>query len=473
MVLALNSVHGPANVMTDTSGAATKRLIEHVVTTRIDDLPPAALQACKTFVLDSLGVALSGSRVPQLSALRAMTHTWGHGNAARVWGSGERLPVASAAFLNGYQIHNQEWDCVHEPAVVHPMAVVLATLLAHCEANRRIDGRRFLLACIVAVDVAATIGCAARNRLRFFRPAMCGALGATAGLGVLTSMSAATLRSAMGLCYSQVSGTMQAHVEGSPVLPMQIGFNTRAALNAIELASRGVQGPIDFLEGAFGYFALMDPESDLGVFSELGHIWRVTELSHKPFPSGRATHGGVDGALTLKAQHGFANEDIAALRVYAPPLVIQLVDRPAHANMDAAYARLCLPYVVATALLHGDVGVADFEPSALRDSTRLQLAERITLQRDANPSLNALAPQRVTVTLQDGRALTIELPAVLGAPARPLNQLQHLAKFRRAANSGSMPLVANRVEALIATVAQLEDLPDMCQLIDLLEFDAT
>jgi 2-methylcitrate dehydratase PrpD len=467
------AVHGLAMVMTDAAtGGATQTLIAHVCSTRFESLPALAREACRTFVLDSLGVALSGTRVPQMKLLHELAQSWGAGSAARVWGTGERLPAGSAAFLNGYQIHNQEWDCVHEPAVVHPMAVVLATLLAWAEARGGIDGRRFMLGCTLAVDVAATIGCAARNKLRFFRPAMCGALGATAGIAAIEGFDPAKLRSALGLCYSQLSGTMQAHVEGSPVLPMQIGFNTRAALNAIALAQRGVTGPGDFLEGPFGYYALIDPDWDAAPFAELGRHWRIAELSHKPFPSGRATHGGVDGALSLKAQHGFANEEIARVHVLAPPLVIQLVDRPARPDMAAAYARLCLPYVVATALLSGDVSVDDFETAALRDPARHALAARISVQRDGNSSLNALAPQRVEVTLRDGRELAMDLPAVLGAPRRPLGRERHLAKFRRAASSGLGTLPQSRIDAIIDCVDALEQLPDMQHLVDLLMFSA-
>lgn len=469
----LNSVHGPAMVMTDAApDRVTRSLVEHIASMRFDALPPGAVESCKTFVLDSLGVALCGTRVPQMPVLHELAASWGAGRAARVWGTGQRVPAGTAAFLNGYQIHNQEWDCVHEPAVVHPMAVVLATLLAHSEARGNVDGRRFLLACVLAVDVAATMGCAARNKLRFFRPAMCGAMGATAGLAAIQGLDAATLRSALGLCYSQLSGTMQAHVEGSPVLPMQIGFNTRSALNAVELARRGITGPADFLEGPFGYFTLIDPDWDAAPFGELGRVWRVSELSHKPFPSGRATHGGVDAALTLKAQHGFCGDDVDSMTVLAPPLVIQLVDRAPHPEMAPAYARLCLPYVAATALLTGEVNVEDFEPARVRDAQRMALAKRIHVRRDLNPSLNALAPQRVEITLRDGRELALDLPAVLGAPGRPLGIHRHLEKFRRAASSGLRPMRVGRINDIIAAVDNLELMSDVSELVDLLQFDA-
>jgi len=449
----------------------TARLIEHIVSHRYETLAPDAVTATSTYVLDSLGVALAGSRVPLVSQLIDLAQNWGQSNDCRIWGTGQRVPAITAAFVNGYQIHNQEWDCVHEPAVVHPMAVVLSTLLAWSEQHGRIDGKRFVSGCNVAVDVATTIGRAARNKLRFFRPAMCGALGATAGIANMLNLDDDTTRSALGLCYSQLSGTMQAHVEGSPMLPLQIGINTRAALLAIDLAVRGVQGPRHFLEGDFGYFTLFDSEWDPSAFDLLGTRSEMTQLSHKPFPSGRATHGGVDGALTLREQLGFATADIDEIRVYAPPLVVQLVDRPARADMLPAYARLCLPYVVATALLTGDVTVGDFDREELRSAERLALASRIRVLRDANPSLNALAPQRVEVQLRSGRIEGLALPAVLGAPGRPLTRERHLAKFQRAASAGRKPMSPESISKLIRLVDDLPAMTDMTQLVDAMLFE--
>jgi 2-methylcitrate dehydratase PrpD len=447
----------------------TGALTTHIANARINRLSPDAIAAAKKFILDSLGVALSGTRVPATATLLALARTWGAGGEARVWGTGERLPAASAAFVNSYQIHNQEWDCVHEPAVVHPMAVVLATLLAAGEAdaaNKRMTGADLLLGCSIAVDVATAIGSAVSNRLRFFRPAMCSALGATAALAAIHGFDEPHTQSALGICYSQLSGTMQAHVEGSAVLPMQIGFNTRAALNAVWLADRGVVGPLEFLTGAFGYFALIDPSWAPEELLRRLATPQVTELSHKPFPSGRATHGGIDGVLTLQRQHGFAADAVAEVRIYAPPLVIQLVDRPPSTDMAPSYARLCLPYVAATALLTGGVSVEDFDVATIARADRHALARRVRVLRDTNESLSALSPQRVEIDLTSGEQCSHDLPAVLGSPARPLSHEQHLQKFRRAVASARTPLSETQVEVLLRTVDQLEELTDVTQLVD-------
>lgn len=469
-------------VMTTRSKPFTHHLVEHIVSARFETLPNDAIKHAQTFILDSLGVALSGSRVPMVATLKDVAAESGQGHAARIWGSGETVPATTAALINGYQIHNQEWDCVHEPAVVHPMAVVLSTLLAFAEAESnqqktqgshwRPSGKDLLTSCIVAVDIAALIGRAAKNKLRFFRPAMCGALGATAGIASLLKWNTEQTCSALGLAYSQLSGTMQAHLEGSPVLPMQIGFNTRAALTAIALARRGVQGPLDFLEGPFGYFTLIDPDWEPDSIDTLGAPHAICELSHKPFPSGRATHGGVDGALSLRAIHKFSIEQIKEIRILAPPLVRQLVDRPPEPGMAASYARLCLPYVLATALLRDTVDVTDFERDALDDPQRHRLAQKIYVRPDGSAQPNTLAPQRIEIDLNDGRALDMDLPAVLGAPTRPLSREQHLSKFRLAARSGLRPLGDLSVARLIDFTDHLAELDDVTSLIDLLIFES-
>src|SRR3954453_20790524 len=143
---------------------------------------------------------------------------------------------------------------------------------------------------------------------------------------------------------------MQAHIEATPQLAMQMGFAARSAVTAIELAWRGMPGPRAPISGPFGYFALFDGEADPAPFDELGRIWRVCELSHKPWPTGRATHGGLDGLQRLIAQHGIGTHELKGGRFLVPPLTHRLVARPPQDAMTVGYARLCLSYVGAVCL---------------------------------------------------------------------------------------------------------------------------
>jgi aconitate decarboxylase len=442
---------------------------EHVVSSDYDDLPPEALGAAKAFILDSLGVGVAGSAAPWAKELADTAARWGRGADARVWAHGAALPAPAAAMCNAFQIHNSEYDCVHEAAVVHPMAVLLAATMAHAERAGGVSGRDLLAAIALGVDVAAGLGLASRAPLRFFRPATAGAFAATAGVGRLMGFDPGTLVQAFSIAYGQLCGTMQAHAEGSPLLPVQMGFNARNAVAACDLAAAGLSGPQNVLEGAFGFYALFEGEHALApVLGSLGKVWRITEVAHKPFPCGRATHGVLDGVLGLMRAHGFAAEHVSRIKCRVPPLTHRLVGRPAHDEMTASYARLCAPYVLACALLEGGIGLDDFRPAALADPARLALAQRVTVSPDDNPDPNALAPVTVVVRLRGGATYETSVREVYGSPARPMGREAQLAKFRANWISGARPLPEEAGERLIGLIDELETVRDVSILVDLM-----
>jgi aconitate decarboxylase len=222
---------------------------------------------------------------------------------------------------------------------------------------------------------------------------------------------------------------MQAHSEGTPQLAMQMGFAARSAVTAVELARRGMPGPRAAITGHFGYFALFDGKADPAPFDELGERWRITELSHKPFPSGRATHGGIEGLQQLMSRDGVTGDRVVSCRFHVPPLTARLVGRPAVEDMSPGYARLCLPYVGAVCLRRGNVGLGDFTAAALADPETVRLARRLTVVEDGNSDPNALTPQRVEIDLAEGRTVAVTISAVLGSPERPLSPDAVRSKF--------------------------------------------
>ncbi|HML14837.1 MAG TPA: MmgE/PrpD family protein, partial [Xanthobacteraceae bacterium] len=399
---------------------AVNAFADHVVATGFCDLPEHAIRAAKVFILDTLGVGLAGSTGPMARELAALAATWGQGEEARVWGTGLSRPAAAAAMCNAYQTHNSEFDCVHEEAVVHAMSAVLPVALAGAERARATTGSDLIAAVTLGVDVAAGLGVAAVTGLRFFRPATAGAFGATAALGKLMGLDPPTMVNALSIAYAQLCGTMQAHSEGSPLLAMQMGFAARNAVVACDLAARGFDGPKNVLEGPFGYFKLFEADgSPARVVAELGRRWFITELAHKPFPSGRATHGIIEACLTLRREHGLAPDAIDRVTAHVPPLVHQLVGRPPQEKMQANYARLSAPYVAACALRRGGVTLDDFTPTAYREAQTRALARRVSIEvRDAgNP--NALTPVEVEIALRDGSRYARRIETVYGNPAKP------------------------------------------------------
>jgi 2-methylcitrate dehydratase PrpD len=446
---------------------AITKFADHVIATDYDNLPLEAIASTKTFILDCLGVGLIGSNGPWVEELISCQQQWGAGEDARVWSRGLRLPAPAAAMCNAYQIHNCEFDCVHEGAVVHPVTVVLPSVLAVAERMGDITGRQLITAVALGVDVACHLGVAATSGLRFFRPGTAGAFAGVSGIAKLLNFDRETLINAYSIVYAQICGTMQSHTEGSMLLGMQIAFNARNAVVAGDMAAAGLQGPKNILQGEFGYFRLIETENQLdNVLEELGHTWRITEVAHKPFPSGRATHGVIDALSQLMQNHEISTSNIAEIDVDLPPLTHQLVGRPPMEKMDVNYARLCIPYVSARLLQNGILSVNDFSADALASADSLALAKRIHCHIIDNPDPNALVPVSVRVTFNDGQILTQEVDFVYGNPKKPMSYEDQLKKFRNNTSSAAQPLSDAKTDKLIEQVEDLENLSDLKLLVD-------
>jgi aconitate decarboxylase len=447
---------------------AVAAFCDHAMRTRFGDLPSEVVRAAKIFMLDTLGVGIAGSAEPMAGSLAQVQDAWGLGGEARVWGHGKSLPASAAAMCNAYQVHNSEFDCVHEEAVVHALSVVLPVALAGAERRKGVSGRDLMSAVAVGVDFAAGLGIAATTGLRFFRPATAGAFGGTAALGMLMRLDRSVMMNALSIAYGQVCGTMQAHSEGSPLLAMQVGFNARNAIVACDLAAQGFAGPKDILEGPFGYFTLIELAGEPGrVTKDLGRRWLISELAHKPYPSGRATHGIIEGCLELQRLHGFTVEAIDHVTARVPPLVHQLVGRAYQPQPSANYARLCASYVAACALLKGGVGFADFNVESYRDASIGAMAQRITVEPWDMGNDNRLTPVEIAIVLRNGARHVMRLDVVYGNPAKPLSRGDHIAKFRRNCAAAARPLSSAKVERLIECFDRLEDVGDVATLIDL------
>jgi 2-methylcitrate dehydratase PrpD len=340
------------------------------------------------------------------------------------------LPAASAAFVNAFQIHGQEFDCVHEPAVLHPMATVLAAVLAETERGSPVDGKTLLTAIVAGVDVAVTLGLGAPGPLRFFRPATAGIFGSVAAIAALRQMDRDQALDAFGHALALASGTMQAHLEGKPALPLQVAAAARNALVAIDLARAGMPGVRDPLTGPFGYFALFEAGEALnGAIARLGEGNFITQVSCKPFPTGRAGHGGIVAVGDL-VERGLIADDLDSLDYHAPPLIARLVGRPARQGMEPGYARLCLAYLVACVLVRGQVGLGDFSRTALDDPKVQSLAARVRVLADDNPDAAAFVPAYALARLNNGRVMRADVAAQFGSPEWPLSSAQHDTKAR-------------------------------------------
>ena len=204
--------------------------------------------------------------------------------------------------------------------------------------------------------------------------------------------------------------------------------------------------------------------------TNLGSVWQVERIGHKPFPCGRLTHGAIEAALTLKERHGFDAGDVEECEALVPPLVYRLVGRPLEGEVPSPqYAKLSIPFVVAVALIRGTVFITDFWDEGLREPAVHELAGRIKVVQDLTiTDENIMVPLQVRIRLKDGAEHELTLDQVLGHPDKPLSREQHLEKFQACWAEGADHLPRSNRDRLVNLVDALEDAPSVEEIVRLL-----
>jgi 2-methylcitrate dehydratase PrpD len=447
---------------------AIEPLARFVAGLRFAAIPASAVAAAKTFLLDSLGVALAGSSAPGIAIVREQLREWGGAPEATALVFGDRLPAPWAALLNGAMIQARDFDDTHHEAIVHVNAGVLPAALAVAERLGGVGGERFLTALVAGIDVACRIGAAVTTPVAFTRTGTLAYFGAAAAAASLLGLDPRTTRDALGIAYAQAAGNMQAVHDGALVKRLHPGFGAKAGVMAALLAGRGLTGARLVLEGPYGYLNLYErgacrPER---ILDGLGTAFEVTRLSMKPYPCSLDTHAAIMAALDLRGQ-GVTAGTIDRVTVDLPFLAFDAAGKPYDAirGHRVVESILNVSYATAVAFLRGRVNLDDFTETAVADAEVGALARRIEARVDPRAPEKAFVPVTLRVRLRDGRMVERTVDTLLGTPERPMSHDQRLAKFWHCAGYAASPVPRERLERLVALVDDLERLPDVGEVV--------
>ncbi|ETW99325.1 MmgE/PrpD family protein [Candidatus Entotheonella palauensis] len=449
-------------------------LAEHVAQTSYSDLPEHALVSSKRDILDTLGAAIGGSIAPGIDILTDMVRHWGGRGESTLLLLGDRVPSPQAALVNAAMGHALDFDdTLDHGGSIHPGTSTLFASLATTERLGGVSGHDFVLAVTLGLDVACRLALAATVDRGWHRTSLMGIFGATAAAGKLLGLSVEQLVNAFGIAYSQAAGNRQCIVDGALTKRLQAGQAASSAVLATQLAREDFTGAQSVFAGRFGFFPMYQPEGyDLNAITDaLGRIFRGSELSFKPYPCGRPNHAALDAALALHRQLDLSNAqaetDIAEVvvttnaRMYADQFA---PGTTAWRPTQVVEAQFSLPFLIATALVRGRVGIADV--ANVDASEVLSLAERIRGESEAE-AIPGWA--RITVRHRDGRHASLETqPFASGSPQQPLSDAQLQDKFRDCTANAIRPLPSELIDRLIATVADLDGAQDATAIIRLL-----
>ena len=197
---------------------------------------------------------------------------------------------------------------------------------------------------------------------------------------------------------------------------------------------------------------------------DLGGVFCREALSYKRYPCGRPLRAAIDATLSARAALGIASvADIEAVTIEADPAghADRFGGMPAKRRPTRVVeAQFAQPFLVATALVHGRVGIAEVD--GLGDAAVLALSDRVTgAAQDGWPKRSL----GITVRRTDARSVTVEANDPIGSPHKPLSVAQFEAKFRDCAGNARRPLLAASVDAAVASIGGLETLADVRELL--------
>ncbi|MGC2411658.1 MAG: MmgE/PrpD family protein [Stellaceae bacterium] len=441
-------------------------LAQHVCRTKYADLPASAVRSARRDILDTFGCMLGGSGSPGIDELFRVTSRWGGLPESRVLLRALRLPAPQAALLNASMGHALDFDdTLDTGGSIHPGVSVLGSVLAVCDSVKRITGRDLLLAVALGLDVSCRIALASTLDRGWHRTAAIGVFGATAAAGKLLGLTPEQMLAAFGIAYSHAAGNRQCILDGALTKRMQAGQAASAGVFSAVLARTGFTGAQNIFNGRFGFFELYQPNgSDAAVLlRDLGTAFRGEALSYKPYPCGRPLHPAIDAALAARAALEIKGpDDIATVTIEADPAghSDQFGQGPAKRRpTQVVEAQFAQPFLIATALVHGKIGIAEVD--GLGDASVLALSDRIAgVAREGRPK----GTLSITVQRTDGRSVTVDATDPVGSPSKPLTDAQFEAKFRDCARNAVQPLSDAKVDAALAAIERLETLPDAREL---------
>ena len=374
------------------SGTLAEQVGTWVAGLSYDDIPSPVVERAKALALDCFGLALVAGNTPVASTGRQALAAMG-GVAAgpsTILATGEPATPRDAAFLNGLAVGGLDWDDTHLEGAFHVSAGAFPAVLAVAEAQG-CTGREFLLAYVAALEVSCRAAAAARDGIHqagFAPTGVAPTFGCAAATARLLGGGAAEIAHAQGIAGSTAAGLLEFLADGAWTKNIHGAWSAHGGVSAGYLAMAGFRGPLTVYEGEFGLYRthLRDPDGELdpGYFGTLGAKWETLETAAKQYPVCHFSQAFLKGWFELSQRHGIGIRNIRSVTCRAPDGVIPTICEPRErrdAPLNPHDAQESLPYVLAAAILHGEITERQLTDEMVRDPGVLSLARSIRYER--------------------------------------------------------------------------------------------
>jgi len=441
---------------------------------RYEDLPQAVVEKTKRVLLDTVGCALGAVDAEPVRFAQQAVFLQGGNPRSTLIGLGRKVSLDQAAFLNGMAIRYLDFNDYADPGG-HP-SINVAPALAVAE-MRNLTGKDLLLGIAIGHEVHLRLGEAADG----------GSLSRGWDLGTIMTnySSAAVAAKLLGLTGIQIANAMAiagahgntlaevrrgAMLSGGEMTPSKGTADPLSARNgtfAAMLAQEGMTYPLTIFEGVYGFGKKVIGELREDILRKRTGDFRILKSGTKMWPCFFHGQAPIAAALEVRGK-GLNPAEIESITV--------LLNESAYENQQAfdkreitvrEQADHSVPYVVARALLDGEVVVEDFEEHRFRERRAVDLLQKVTLRLEPalTPEDGEAEGAYIEAKLRSGSVLRAEVPHPPGSVRNPASDAALVKKFMSLAEK---PLGTTRsqnaAEALLL-VDRLSDLGPVMQVL--------
>jgi len=436
-----------------------ERLAAFVTARSWEDISSEARGALKIRVLDALGCALGALGGPPVQAIRAEVEALGGNPRCTLIGGGRSAPDR-AALLNGAAVRYLDFnDSYFAPGETCHPSDNLAPVLAAAEYVDA-SGRELLTALAIAYQVQCRLSDEAPVRAKGFDHVTQGAYAAAAGSAKALGLGTAETANAVAIAGTALNALRVTRTGAlSQWKGLAYPFAAFGAVEAALLAARGITGPAGVFEGNKGFIdAIAGP---FEVDWEQEDLERVRRTFLKRFNAEIHSQSALEGLLELRAAHRVDPMRVERIELETFQVAYDIIGGGEEgAKTEIATkeeADHSLPYLLAVALLDGQVLPEQYAPERIAAADVQALLHRVEVRPAADLSARFPAQHacRLRLALDDGTVLAAEKHDYEGFLTRPMSWERAREKFEGLAARAIEPEQAAELADAVSALDQL------------------
>jgi 2-methylcitrate dehydratase PrpD len=429
-------------------------------------IPEPVTEITKLHILDSLGVALYGSKSNLFKRIETLfpIHKANKGTATII-GNGLNSSIQDASFLNSLCINESNFEDGHRFAGLHPAASVIPAALSLSQ-TLHLSGIELIRSVIIGYEVICHLGSAinpSHLARGFHTTSTLAPFGSATVACLLYRLDEEKIINSLGLAASFSSGLMASF--STDARPIQVARGCQSGLFATELAKKNVSGSPKAMEGPEGFLPAFVGKGYDKILKPIERFdYQIQKTYIKLHGGCRHLHAAIDCINDLVEKEKIEVGEIREIKIQVYPVAIDFVGviNP----KTGKEAEFSLPFAVALALVQKEVRPEDFVDSKLEDDKIKRLMKIVTIETD--DVLGAEYPRKraviTNILTKNGNKFSNKLDYAKGEPENPASTEEIYRKFVYLSKKVLPTKIISKIQDSVMKLDEIEDVNEFMKL---------